>query len=264
MPAGSRALAAHMGPKGRLDDGRFVGWVDATERLCRHGHLRGAVLVMLVDMAAGYVAEANSERDWSFTADLSVRRTLTPVTTMTATPVVQRAGRSISIDVPLADADGVPVAHGVSTFARMPMRPDDPPRPDYPVEAVGRFSDDSDVDLVAALAARDTADGIEVDLDAALLNPAGVLQGGVAALIAEVAAERVLEAAAGTALVATAIDTRYVGMGRVGPIRARVAPLAGPGHSAVVRLLDTGADDRVVTHTLIDFADPTTRSEPPP
>jgi acyl-coenzyme A thioesterase PaaI-like protein len=90
-----------------------------------------------------------------------------------------------------------------------------------------------------------------------LLNPAGVLQGGVAALIAEVAAERVVERTVDRPLVVAGFDVRYVNMGRVGPIRAVVDPIGSVGEGRVlVRLLDAGAGDKVVTHNLIDFADP--------
>jgi acyl-coenzyme A thioesterase PaaI-like protein len=253
LPSGERNLAAQLGAKGRLVDGDFHGWVDVTPRLCSHGLVRGAVLVMLVDMGAGYEAEMHAERDWSFTADLSVRRSPVPTSRIEGVPVVQRAGRTISIDMPLRDADGAPTAHGIATFTRVAMRPGDPPRPDYPVDSVGAFVD-GDIDLEEALAARETAAGLDVDLHSTLLNPAGVLQGGVAALIAEIAAQRVVERELGGPHVVAGIDVRYVNMGRVGPIRAVVRSIGRPDDaSVVVKLLDTGANDRVVTHNLIDF-----------
>ena len=253
LPSGDRSLAAQLGAKGRLVDGHFHGWVDVTPRLCSHGLVRGAVLVMLVDMAAGYEAEMHADRDWSFTADLSIRRSPVATSRIDGVPVVQRAGRTISIDMALRDANGAPTGHGVATFTRVALRPGDPPRPDYPVDSVGTMGD-GDVDIEAALAGRTTREGYEVDLHDTLLNPAGVLQGGVASLIAEIAAQQVVERERGTPHVVAGIDVRYVNMGRVGPIRAVVRPIGAPGGaSMVVKLLDTGADDRVVTHNLIDF-----------
>jgi acyl-coenzyme A thioesterase PaaI-like protein len=84
-----------------------------------------------------------------------------------------------------------------------------------------------------------------------LLNPAGILQGGVAALLAELAAQRFLEAAGGRRLVISGFDVRYVTMGRVGPFEAVVTPIGAD--NAVVHLLDRGADDAIVTHNLISF-----------
>ena len=233
LPSGERNLAAQLGAKGRLVDDEFRGWVDVVPRLCSHGLVRGAVLVMLVDMGAGYEAEMHAERDWSFTADLSVRRSPVATSRIEGVPVVQRAGRTISIDMPLRDADGAPTAHGIATFTRVAMRPGDPPRPDYPVDSVGSFGD-SGIDLEDALAARETAAGLEVDLTGTLLNPAGVLQGGVAALIAEIAAQRVVERELGGPHVVAGIDVRYVNMGRVGPIRAVVRPIGRPDGASVV------------------------------
>jgi acyl-coenzyme A thioesterase PaaI-like protein len=243
-----------MGAKGRLVDDRFHGWVDVTPRLCSHDVVRAAVLVMLVDMAAGYEAEMHADRDWSFTADLGVRLSPVPTSRIEGIPVVQRAGRTISVDMALRDEQDRPAAHGVATFTRVKMRPGDPERPDYPVDSVGSWADD-DVDLEAALMAREIADGLEVDLHDTLLNPAGVLQGGVAALIAELAAQRVVEDRLARPMVATSIDVRYVNMGRVGPIRAVVEPVGrDEDATVVVRLLDAGADEKVVTHNLIGFA----------
>lgn len=127
---------------------------------------------MLVDMAAGDEAEMHADRDWSFTADLGVRLSPVPTSRIEGVPVVQRAGRTISVDMALRDQQDRPAAHGVATFTRVKMRPGDPERPDYPVDSVGSWADD-DVDLEAALMAREIADELEVDLhDTLLTRPA--------------------------------------------------------------------------------------------
>ena len=102
------------------------------------------------------------------------------------------------------------------------------------------------------LAPTPTDEGLRVELRPELLNPAGILQGGVTALLAELAAQRTLEASTGRDLVVTSFDVRYVTMGRVGPFDAVVEPI-GP-ETAVVKVVDRGADDAVVTHNLIGFA----------
>jgi acyl-coenzyme A thioesterase PaaI-like protein len=108
-----------------------------------------------------------------------------------------------------------------------------------------------DAPLAELLAPHQTARGLEVDMRSELLNPAGILQGGVAALLAELAAQQRLEAGSGRDLVATSFDVRYVTMGRVGPFEAVVEPIGGD--MAVVKVIDRGADDAVVTHNLIGF-----------
>lgn len=253
LPPGTASLASQLGARGRLTDEGFLGWVDAEPRLCSHGTLRASVVAMVVDMAAGYTAETMAETDWNFTADLSVRVGAVAATRLEGIPIVQRAGRTISMDMPMHDPTGAPVAHGTATFTRVQRRPGDPPRPDFPVESVGAW-DGGTVDPVAALEARDMAGGIEVDLREELCNPAGVLQGAVAALIAEIAGQRHIEARLGRPMVANALDVRYVSMGRVGPIRATVDPIgAASDHTLVVRLLDAGDGDRIVTHDIIGF-----------
>jgi len=211
----------------------------------------GATLVMLVDVGAGWAAEMTSDEDWTFTVDIGIRRTPKITNRITGVPGVQRAGRTISIDFPMIDADGEATASGVSTFIRLPRRPQDPPRPNFPTDSMSLWHP-PDAPLAALLDARPNSRGLEVDLRPELLNPAGILQGGVAALLAELAAQQTLEAASGHNLVSTSFDVRYVTMGRVGPFDAVVEPI---GHDiAVVKVIDRGADDAVVTHNLIGFA----------
>ena len=148
----------------------------------------------------------------------------------------------MSIELPMRDAAGDASATGVATFIRLPRRPQDPPRPDFPVDSVSAWPA-PEAPLDHLLDARPTERGLAVDLREELLNPAGILQGGVAALLAELAALDRLDTA-DERLVVTSFDVRYVTMGRVGPVEAVVDPV-GP-HAAVVRLLDRGADDACV------------------
>ena len=256
IPGSADSLSLALGARFGVVDGQRTGWIDARPALCRHGVLRAAGLVMLIDMAAGYEAEMHAGRDWNFTADLGVRRSPVPIERVEGIPVVQRAGRTISIDVPLRDADGRAVGHGVSTFTRVAARPGDPERPDYPLDSMAALPV-TDLDAAEALEARPDGDDLVVELRPGMLNPAGVLQGGVASLIAEMAALRVAEERVDGPLVVTAFDIRYVSMGRVGPVRAVVELLGRPADGlAVVKLLDTGAEGRVITHNLLGFAPP--------
>jgi len=239
-----------MGAHLRRVDDRVDCWLQVTPEICSHGIALGSTLVMLVDVGAGWAAEKASEDDWSFTVDIGIRRTPKRTERISGVPSVQRAGRTISIDFPMADTDGEATATGVATFIRLARRPQDPPRPNFPEDSMSLWSP-PDASLEELLDARSSDRGLVVDLRPELLNPAGILQGGVTALLAELAAQRVLEAATGHQLVSTSFDTRYVTMGRVGPFEAVVDPI-GP-EIAVVKVLDRGADDVVVTHNLIGF-----------
>lgn len=240
-----------MGSHLRVVDGAGECWLTVSPEICRHGMPLGATLVMLVDVGAGWAAEKASGDDWSFTVDIGVRRHPTITDRIDATPAVQRAGRTVSIDFPMRDASGAVTATGVSTFIRLPRRPQDPPRPNFPENSMSVWQP-ADAPLEELLAATPTESGLRVDLRPELLNPAGILQGGVTALLAELAAQRHLEASTGHDLVVTSFDVRYVTMGRVGPFDAIVQPV-GP-EMAVVKVVDRGADDAVVTHNLIGFA----------
>ena len=86
------------------------------------------------------------------------------------------------------------------------------------------------------------------------LNSMGAMQGGVVAMVADVAAETALRAATGEPLVVTDLQLTYLGFGRVGPVRSTVEVLGtGPGHgTARVELVDAGAENRQMTvvHTV--------------
>jgi len=233
----------------RVDDSAEC-WLQVSPEICSHGIALGSTLVMLIDVGAGWAAEMASGDDWSFTVDIGIRRTPVETQRINGTPIVQRAGRTISIDFPMVDDQGDATAAGVSTFIRLPRRPQDPPRPNFPSDSMAIWHP-PDAPLAELLDPQATARGLQVEMRSELLNPAGILQGGVAALLAELAAQQQLEAGSGRDLVVTSFDVRYVTMGRVGPFEAVVEPIGR--EMAVVKVVDRGADDAVVTHNLIGF-----------
>lgn len=248
------SLPARMGARWITEGDDVRGFVDVLPEQCGHGVVRLSVLAMLVDTVAGMAADQRAGEDWTFTADLSLRWSPRPIDRIDADATVLReGGRGITVDVPMVDAEGRRIGAGVSTFSRLRRRDGDP-------EKIG-FTDRPSIEwptpeapLDQLLDARPTDDGLELGLRPEVLNPALVLQGGVAALLAELAGQRVLEAATGQRVVGTGMDIRYVSMGRVGPIRTVVDVIGAPEDLRVqVQLLDTGHDDRVVTHNLIGF-----------
>ncbi|MEZ5168234.1 MAG: hypothetical protein R2695_17790 [Acidimicrobiales bacterium] len=252
LPMSRRSLPSQMGARlRRLPPDTIECWVDVTPELCSHGLVRGSVLVMLVDVGAGWAAEQCSEGDWTFTVDIGLRRAPVATERISGVPAVQRAGRTVSVDLGLRDETGVATAHGVSTFIRLPRRPDDRPRVDVPTDLMA-FGEPPYAPLAEQLAATPTDLGLQVELRPELLNPARILQGGVASLLAELAAQERMERLTGEALVVTSFDVRYITMGRVGPIEAVVEPLGD--RAAVVKLIDRGANDAVVTHNLLGFS----------
>ena len=190
LPSQPRSLPSQMGSHLRVVDGVGECWLRVSPEICSHGMPLGATLVMLVDVGAGWAAEKASGDDWSFTVDIGIRRDPTITDRIDGIPAVQRAGRTVSIDFPMRDASGAVTATGVSTFIRLPRRPQDPPRPHFPENSMSVWQP-ADAPLGELLGATPTEGGLRVDLRPELLNPAGILQGGVTALLAELAAQRV-------------------------------------------------------------------------
>jgi len=85
----------------------------------------------------------------------------------------------------------------------------------------------------------------EVDRREDLLNPADTLQGGVVALVAEMAAL----SAAGGGKIAHELDVRYLRATRVGPSRATARVVSAD--LVEVRVVDAGADDRLAAVAVV-------------
>jgi acyl-coenzyme A thioesterase PaaI-like protein len=223
--------------------------------ICAKGVVRPSVLVLAVDMMAGFHAEAGAGTDWVFTTDLSLRcpaRHIPEQVVVTGRPL--RVGRgTVSADVELI-ADGKPYAYGQSGFVRIPRRHGDPPQPH--LHSDQEFLREPPIEEPLALAVGiqiiDPALGhCELALRDELLNPARVLQGAIVSLIAEVAAESLAEHTQRRPQLVTEIDIRYLAMGRVGPIASHAWWIGEPGSGAIrVELRDRGNDDRLTTAVL--------------
>jgi uncharacterized protein (TIGR00369 family) len=236
------------------------------------GGVRAGVLATLVDVVGGSAALRAVLPDWMATADLTVQ-TVRPA----AGPLVEaradvvRRGRTTLVveasvvDVPggngpmagdPADPADPVVAWATMTFAVLPSRTGLPMR-DVSTALPVRWS------LAGAGLAGPVAESLGVVVDDGpagrvslpvhryLHNSFGAVQGGVMALVAEVAALETLGAARGEPMVATGLQVAYLALGRIGPIVSRTRVLdpgtAGVGGSVVVEMVDRGADDRVTT-----------------
>lgn len=240
-----------------VDDGGLVARLTPTPSVCRHGVVRAAAYVYLVDVVAGL--EVDTERDqWTFTSDLSLRVPVLPVPHhVDAVSRALRSGRrSITAEVTMRGPDGE-LGYSLAGFAKVPRRPGDPPKPQVDLaHAAELFGDiptlDEPVRDVAGVRAVDRARGeVAIELRDDLRNPAGALQGAMVALVAECAAEDLAEATTGRPHVVTDVDIRFVAQARHGPIVSR-GRLVGPPDDGSVRveLFDRGQGDRLVTAVL--------------
>jgi acyl-coenzyme A thioesterase PaaI-like protein len=89
----------------------------------------------------------------------------------------------------------------------------------------------------------------EMALRPDLLNATDSLQGGLVALLGEIAAQSIGTEAMGTPHVVDSLDVHYLAAARVGPFRARAQILALEGGRPLVRVevRDRGLDDRIAS-----------------
>jgi acyl-coenzyme A thioesterase PaaI-like protein len=231
--------------------------VEAFPQTCARGVMRSSVLVLAVDMMGGFIAESGAGTDWIFTTDLSLRTpALPPPARLSASGRLLRSGRGlVHCDVELRDAaSGRAFAYGQTGFMRVPRRHGDPAHP-HLHEPVGLeelprierpLAEEVGVRVVDAAAGH-----VEVEMRDALRNHAGALQGALAALLGELAAEALADMVGGPLRAVTDLDVRYLAMARVGPIWTRAAWIGAPGSGAIrVELRDRGNSDRLVTAVL--------------
>jgi uncharacterized protein (TIGR00369 family) len=255
--AGGRALSAHLDLRLQptRDEGTVTGSTACRPDLGRaDGSLRIGVLATLLDSVGGLVTGMAVLPDWVVTADLSVR-TWAPIRgeRVHGESRLLRRGRSTAIgEVVLHDGDpSSPCGAGILTSGV--LTPDFPlPReigevmvPPHRPEPPGGH-----VPLGEWLGFAARADGGELAVRTKLLNPWGMVHGGVTAMLVELAVETA------TGRLVDDLHLRYLRPGRVGPIRATATEL-GPG---TVRALvtDEGADGRVVAQAVVGVGSPAT------
>jgi len=215
------------------------------EALCVPGtrYPRISVLATMVDIVAG----SRPTGPINPTVDLRLHlMALAPMSTVKVRCEVLRVGRRLFVAEShlFADDDERPFGRSVVTFINrpIPFTPDAPglfrrtnPLPSGPID-----------DLLGVRVVDDTT--IEIDPGPRLTNgPGGTLQGGVLALLGELATERALGR---RAVAVTDLDIRYLNPVRTGPVQARVELFsATPDEpSATVRIIDVGNAECLVAH----------------
>ncbi len=237
------------------------------------GGVRAGVLAVLVDIVGGTVGVRALRPDWMATADLSlhlVRPATGPF--VEARAEVLRQGRTtlvIEAGVFNVSADGsdvgpvagqpVPVAWATMTFAVLAGQSPTSTL-DVSSELPTRWSFSGaglEVPVTEALSISFDGAGsgrVSMPVGEYLFNSFGAVQGGVMALLGDVAGAEAARAAGGPgaeSLVVTDLQVAYLALGRVGPIVSRSRVLDGGGdgsrRSAVVELVDEGAGGRLTT-----------------
>jgi acyl-coenzyme A thioesterase PaaI-like protein len=251
---------AHLGFENR-DTAGGTGSVAATvvPELCVPGteRVRPSLLLTLADVVAGSVANQYVAPRICMTLDLDVRVLRpAPLGRIIARAEVLKSGRNTTSCetwfVAAADPDGDPFAVSHSTFVASP-RPEDVmeiPPGSLPLKRRPLLTRPLADDVGCRILAPGVA---EVDVRDYVVNPTGTVQGGIVALLAELAAETVT----GDVRPVTELDVRYLATTRVGPARAE-ATLVGPAEAGIVRveLRDVGRDGRLAALVTARLAPP--------
>lgn len=206
--------------------------------------------------------------DWMATADLALQ-IVAPATgpVLEARATVLRRGRTTLVieamvrNVAGPDAepagpvgDGSIAAWATMTFAVLPAAARTTTVGDLPDLPAGWSFTGAGLDrpVTEALGIEvDTTGRATVDVHEYLHNSFGAVQGGVMALLADVAAARAFDEPGGLGVV-TDLQVGYLALGRAGPIVATPRVLRSNTHDggrrhAVVELADAGADGRPTT-----------------
>jgi acyl-coenzyme A thioesterase PaaI-like protein len=163
--------------------------------------------------------------------------------------VLREGRRSVTCSVDVSTVDGLEVATGAIGFARVPCKPEDPPKIQLSPEDAPSVM--TDLGLLggplreeAGIEVLDAANGIvQLPVTPKVVNPAGTLQGAMVALLAEAATEELVGARVGAPVVVTELDLRYLGKAHVGPVRTRTRVLGDAADAPVrIELVDTTTD----------------------
>jgi acyl-coenzyme A thioesterase PaaI-like protein len=244
------SVPSRLGVTARFEDRELIIELRPELEVLHHGMVRASVLAFVVDVVAGIPLDQDAGV-WTLTSDMTVRMRPVPAPArIDATSTILRQGRrSATSLVELRTDDRTPIATGAIGFAKVPRKPDDPPKPNVPLGQIPSIFRSTGLLArplreEAGVKVIDAAAGVvQVEVTPELRNPAGTLQGAMVALVAEAAAEDLMAARFGVPVVVTDLDLRYLRMAHVGPVRTRSRLLGtGPDASIQVELIDTSTD----------------------
>jgi acyl-coenzyme A thioesterase PaaI-like protein len=237
----------------RGPEGSRAGLEVVPEMCAEPGGVRAGVLATLVDAAGAEAAVRAARPHWVATSDL-VLHLLAPARAgvVLGVPALLRRTRStLVLEVALrAGASGAALGLATLSFAVLTARGE--------VQRMGAGAEERRTDfarpgsrlvkpVAESVGARlvDAAGGVyELPLGPYVGNSMGALQGGVAALLVDLAAEAAARAASGEPLVTRDLALNYLALGRRGPVRsdARVLRRDAGGILLRVALRDAAGD----------------------
>jgi len=229
-----------------------------------HGTVPVGLMATLVDVLGGALAITAVYPDWIATADLLIHTTGRATSgTVVGDGCVLRTGRTtVVIEVDMhedAGEDGQqprPLGSALMTFSRLLRRKDT-----LELE-IGEFSSQSFgfaiegsgltrsyLDEFGVRVIDEATGQLAVDMCDYLRNSFNALQGGMLAILGDVAGQHAARAATGKPLMTSDLTVHFLSQAKVGPFRTRAEVLRTTKDTALTRVevLDGGSDDRVTT-----------------
>lgn len=234
--------------------------IDPYPEICVAGALRATVIASAIDLVGGFHTREIAGTDASFTSDLSLRipRPGLPARLTTRGERLRAGRRLVSTSVTL-ECEGASYAFGTTTFSRMSRPPEE--TPDLAAlstpTTIARHPLERPLEEEVGIEIMQATEGfVRLPLRKALLNPEGVMQGALVALVVECAALALANSSAARAQVVTELDLRYLAAASVGPVESRTAWIGTPAERMLrVELCDTGRQKRLTTTALVRVAD---------
>lgn len=225
------------------------------------GGVHVAVVATLVDVLGASLAIRAVYPDWIATANLSIY-TARPVTsgTIVASGRVVRAGQTmnvvdvgISAESSTSASPGSSVGCAIMAFSRLPrkkdtlqVKMDSANATTFAVKGSGlhrHYLDEVGVQILD-----DRAGIAEVKMSEYVRNSFQAIQGGIIALLADVAGQCAARVIMGKPVITKDMSIHYLSQGKVGPFRSKANVIRITNDTALTRVevVDRGANDRVL------------------
>ena len=251
------------------EEGReFGGFPAQPHLLSSPGAPPVGALATLVDMVTGRTGLREASPLYPVTSDIDLRVLKTGhFDAFSVTADSLRCGkRNIVLSADIFGERGemrIPIGYAHANFALLP------PVEEFPLGRIPGNHDAVEYSLQgSALSAPlreqigireiDAAHGVlEIDICEYVMNPLGVLQGGVFAILAEAAAEDMQRCATGRDRRVRDLSIRYLAAGRDGPIQTRGRLLRSEPESSLIRieLRDAGNADLLIGTSLLELGE---------
>jgi acyl-coenzyme A thioesterase PaaI-like protein len=231
------------------------------EAICHaDGRLRAGVVATVADICAGAVSGRLASPDWVATSDIALHLVAGMTTgELYLQSSLIRRGRSLIVIRLEGTVGEERCVAAEAAFAVLPYRGEAQSSQrrrsrSEESQSSGGFElgspslEEPIVDKLGVRVLDPSAGVVEMDLTDYVRNTFSALQGGLPAVLAEVAMESRGAHVAQRTVYTTDLRVRYLSQGRVGPFRTSTEVLRALSESILLRVtvLDTGAEDRLV------------------